>query len=92
MSWRALLLALTACTSTPTRPLAELRGKEVVLGWSPVRTEPEQMDLFVQLSYQVDECVAVDATATLDGERLEVIERGSSGEDQHGDSFCARPV
>lgn len=86
-----VVLAIAACDPTPTRPLDALRGREMSLAWSPILLDPEQMDVFVQLDYQLDECVAVDATATLDGKRLEVFSRGSSGEDQHGGSYCERP-
>jgi len=91
MRWLPVVLVIAACDPTPTRPLSGLRGKEVLLAWSPILLEPESMDVFVQLDYQVDECVAVDATATLDGERLEVFSRGYGGEDQHGGTYCERP-
>ena len=91
MRWLPVVLAIAACDSTPTRTLSELPGKKVHLSWGPVTADPEQMDVFVGLDYQLDECVAVDATATLDGKRLDVFERGSSGEDQHGGAYCAFP-
>src|SRR6187402_842183 len=91
MRWLPVVLAFAACDPTPTRTLSELPGKKVHLSWGPVTADPEQMDVFVGLDYQLDECVAVDATATLDGKRLDVFERGSSGEDQHGGAYCAFP-
>jgi hypothetical protein len=91
MRWIPVVLVIAACDRAPTQPLGALRGKEVSLSWSPVLNEPGKMDVYVGLNYQLDECVTVDATATLDGKRLEVFERGGSGEDQHGGTFCARP-
>ena len=91
MRWIPVVLVIAACDPTPTQPLSALRGKEVRLAWGPILNEPGKMDVYVGLDYQVDECVTVDATATIDGKRLEVFDRGGSGEDQHGGAFCARP-
>jgi hypothetical protein len=91
MRWIPVVLAVAACDSMPTRTLDALPGKKVHLSWGPVTADPAQMSVFVGLDYQLDECVAVDATATLDGKQLDVFDRGSSGEDQHGDPFCERP-
>jgi hypothetical protein len=77
----------TACDSTPTRSLGELPGKSVSLEWSPIRDNPGAVDVYISLSYQLDECVAVDATAKLD----DVFTRGSSAENPHGNSECIHP-
>lgn len=94
MKWIPAVLLIAACDPMPTRPLSALREKEVFFRWSPATAHPEVLEVFVQLDYNYldSECVAVDATATLDGERLDVISLGALGEEEHGTRYCERPA
>lgn len=91
MRWLPVVLVVAACDPTPTRTLSELAEKKVSLWWSPIERDPGALHVYISLDYQLDECVAVDATARIDGKRLDVFERGWSDEDQHGGTYCARP-
>ena len=93
MRWiLAVLLFVAACDPIPTVPLSALSGKKVFFRWYPATADPEVMEVVVTLGYQDSECVAVDATATLDGERLKVVSRGELGAEAHGNRECESPA
>lgn len=90
MRWLPIVLVVAACDPMPTRTLAELPEKKVSLRWGADRGDPGVHDVYLSLDYQLDECVAVDATAKIDGKRLDVVSRGWREEDQRG-TYCAFP-
>lgn len=91
MRWLPIVLVVAACDPTPTRTLGELPEKKVSFRWGTAQDDPDAMHVYISLDYQLDECVAVDATARIDGKRLDVFSRGWSDEDQHGGTYCAFP-